>query len=144
MNHFTFGEVSNGNRSDNLHRGWQNGPKCDKMLWQRYPHTWPISVTVIFGHFGNLCFIIFVLYQSNCSTLWLIIYESTFLSQLSNFSGYINLRKVKWDAKHEYDFVHNFKVLQATFKLLAVDKVWNIPYRASYRTVIHRNNPFVL
>ena len=37
--------------------------------------------------------------------------------------GYINLRKVKWDAKHEYDFVHNFKVLQATFKLLAVDKV---------------------
>ena len=37
--------------------------------------------------------------------------------------GYINLRKVKWEGKHEHEFVHNFKVLQATFKLLLVDKV---------------------
>ena len=46
-----------------------------------------------------------------------------YFESIEPFSGYINLRKVKWDAKHEYDFVHNFKVLQATFKLLAVDKV---------------------
>ena len=57
------------------------------------------------------------------------------MSQLSNYSGYINLRKVKWDAKHEYDFVHNFKVLQATFKLLAVDKVIEPYHLVPNRTV---------
>ena len=33
------------------------------------------------------------------------------------------MRKIKWDARLEHEFVVNFKVLQASFKLLAVDKV---------------------
>lgn len=37
--------------------------------------------------------------------------------------GSLNLRKVKWEAKLEHEFVVNFKVLQASFKLLSVDKV---------------------
>merc|ERR1712228_235563 len=39
------------------------------------------------------------------------------------FPGSLNLRKVKWQAKLEHEYVSNFKVLQASFKLLAVDKV---------------------
>ena len=41
----------------------------------------------------------------------------------SIYIGYINLRKIKWDAKHEHEYVQNFKVLQATFRVLLVDKV---------------------
>merc|ERR1712012_1159542 len=39
------------------------------------------------------------------------------------FPGSLNLRKIKWEAKLEHEFVGNFKVLQASFKLLHVDKV---------------------
>lgn len=34
----------------------------------------------------------------------------------------VPLHKVKWDAKSEVDFLHNFKILQASFDRLAIDK----------------------
>ena len=48
------------------------------------------------------------------------------LYYLTKKTGYINLRKIKWDAKHEHEYVQNFKVLQATFRVLLVDKVFII------------------
>lgn len=33
----------------------------------------------------------------------------------SIYPGSINLSKVKWTAKHDYDYTHNFKLLQAGF-----------------------------
>lgn len=38
------------------------------------------------------------------------------------FPGSIALKKVKFDAKHDYEFVENFKLLQTTFSKLGVDK----------------------
>lgn len=39
------------------------------------------------------------------------------------FPGCIHLRKVKFQAKLEHEYIHNFKVLQAAFKKMGVDKV---------------------
>lgn len=39
------------------------------------------------------------------------------------FPGCVHLRKVKFQAKLEHEFIHNFKVLQAAFKKMGVDKV---------------------
>ena len=39
------------------------------------------------------------------------------------FPGCVLLKKVKFQAKLEHEFIHNFKVLQATFKRMSVDKV---------------------
>lgn len=39
------------------------------------------------------------------------------------FPGCILLKKVKFQAKLEHEFIHNFKVLQAAFKRMSVDKV---------------------
>lgn len=39
------------------------------------------------------------------------------------FPGCIHLRKVKFQAKLEHEYIHNFKVLQAAFKKMSVDKV---------------------
>lgn len=39
------------------------------------------------------------------------------------FPGCILLKKVKFNAKLEHEFIHNFKVLQASFKRMSVDKV---------------------
>ena len=36
--------------------------------------------------------------------------------------GLVNLKKVKFDAKHDYEFIENFKVLQNVFKKKKVDK----------------------
>eukprot|EP01147_Barroeca_monosierra_P001058 gene1058-4290_t len=36
--------------------------------------------------------------------------------------GVINLKKVKFDAKHDYEFIENFKLLQSSFKKKKVDK----------------------
>ena len=38
--------------------------------------------------------------------------------------GSLNLRKTKWNSKLEHEHVGNFKVLQASFKLLNIDKVF--------------------
>ncbi|XP_072323913.1 microtubule-associated protein RP/EB family member 2 isoform X1 [Scyliorhinus torazame] len=39
------------------------------------------------------------------------------------FSGCISLKKVKFQAKLEHEYIHNFKLLQASFKRMNVDKV---------------------
>lgn len=39
------------------------------------------------------------------------------------FPGCILLKKVKFQAKLEHEFIHNFKVLQASFKRMNVDKI---------------------
>ncbi|NXT25741.1 MARE3 protein, partial [Syrrhaptes paradoxus] len=39
------------------------------------------------------------------------------------FPGCVHLRKVKFQAKLEHEFIHNFKVLQAAFKKMGVDKI---------------------
>ncbi|KFZ65709.1 Microtubule-associated protein RP/EB family member 3, partial [Antrostomus carolinensis] len=35
----------------------------------------------------------------------------------------VHLRKVKFQAKLEHEYIHNFKVLQAAFKKMGVDKI---------------------
>ncbi|XP_062919266.1 microtubule-associated protein RP/EB family member 2 isoform X1 [Mobula hypostoma] len=39
------------------------------------------------------------------------------------FSGCISLKKVKFQAKLEHEYIHNFKLLQGAFKRMNVDKV---------------------
>ncbi|TKS76340.1 Microtubule-associated protein RP/EB family member 3 EB1 protein family member 3 [Collichthys lucidus] len=39
------------------------------------------------------------------------------------FPGCILLKKVKFNAKLEHEYIHNFKVLQASFKRMSVDKI---------------------
>lgn len=39
------------------------------------------------------------------------------------FPGCVLLKKVKFQARLEHEFIHNFKVLQAAFKRMNVDKV---------------------
>lgn len=39
------------------------------------------------------------------------------------FPGCISLKKVKFQAKLEHEYIHNFKVLQASFKRMNVDKI---------------------
>ena len=44
------------------------------------------------------------------------------------FPGCILLKKVKFQAKLEHEYIHNFKVLQAAFKRMNVDKVSSFLY----------------
>lgn len=39
------------------------------------------------------------------------------------FPGCVPLKKVKFSAKLEHEYIHNFKILQAGFKKMGVDKV---------------------
>ncbi|MGH0166611.1 UNVERIFIED_CONTAM: hypothetical protein FKN15_051351 [Acipenser sinensis] len=39
------------------------------------------------------------------------------------FPGSVHLKKVKFQAKLEHEYIHNFKVLQAAFKKMSIDKV---------------------
>ncbi|KAG7281081.1 hypothetical protein CRUP_027618 [Coryphaenoides rupestris] len=39
------------------------------------------------------------------------------------FTGCIPLKKVKFDAKLEHEYIHNFKLLQTSFKKAGVDKI---------------------
>lgn len=48
------------------------------------------------------------------------------------FPGCILLKKVKFQAKLEHEFIHNFKVLQAAFKRMSVDKVRQLFYISSH------------
>ena len=41
----------------------------------------------------------------------------------SYFAGCIPLKKVKFSTKLEHEYIQNFKVLQASFKKMSVDKV---------------------
>ncbi|CAG5083870.1 Oidioi.mRNA.OKI2018_I69.PAR.g10487.t1.cds [Oikopleura dioica] len=38
------------------------------------------------------------------------------------FPDLVQMRKVKWNCKHEIDKINNFKVLQEAFKLAEIDK----------------------
>ncbi|XP_044024210.1 microtubule-associated protein RP/EB family member 3-like isoform X2 [Siniperca chuatsi] len=42
------------------------------------------------------------------------------------FPGCILLKKVKFNAKLEHEYIHNFKVLQASFKRMNVDKIISV------------------
>ena len=33
------------------------------------------------------------------------------------------MKKIKFNAKHEHEYIHNFKALQNSFKKMGVDKV---------------------
>merc|ERR1712123_356183 len=39
------------------------------------------------------------------------------------FPACLSLKKIKFDAKHEHEFIHNFKALQNSFKKMGIDKV---------------------
>lgn len=54
------------------------------------------------------------------------------------FHNSVMLKKVKFGAKLEHEYIHNFKLLQAAFKKMGVDKVRNIrmrvhPYRCTHK-----------
>lgn len=53
------------------------------------------------------------------------------------FPGCILLRKVKFQAKLEHEYINNFKVLQAAFKRMGVDKV-----RRTFLPAEHRRKSF--
>lgn len=61
-----------------------------------------------------------------CSNVSVIIFPTgaaycQFMDML--FPGCIPLKKVKFGAKLEHEYIHNFKILQAAFKRMGVDKV---------------------
>ncbi|XP_043918801.1 microtubule-associated protein RP/EB family member 3 isoform X1 [Protopterus annectens] len=57
------------------------------------------------------------------------------------FPGCIHLKKVKFQAKLEHEFIHNFKVLQAAFKKMNVDKI--IPVEKLVKGKFQDNFEFV-
>ena len=44
------------------------------------------------------------------------------------FAGSVPLKKIKFDAKHEHEYINNFKALQNSFKKMGVDKVTSFAY----------------
>lgn len=42
------------------------------------------------------------------------------------FPGTFNLSKVKWNAKHDYEFTENYKVLQQAFEKNGVKRHINV------------------
>lgn len=50
------------------------------------------------------------------NVLWPVLTCATLL-------GIVGLKKVKFDTKLEHEYIHNFKILQASFKKTGVDKV---------------------
>nr|XP_033795280.1 microtubule-associated protein RP/EB family member 3 [Geotrypetes seraphini]XP_033795281.1 microtubule-associated protein RP/EB family member 3 [Geotrypetes seraphini]XP_033795282.1 microtubule-associated protein RP/EB family member 3 [Geotrypetes seraphini]XP_033795283.1 microtubule-associated protein RP/EB family member 3 [Geotrypetes seraphini]XP_033795284.1 microtubule-associated protein RP/EB family member 3 [Geotrypetes seraphini]XP_033795285.1 microtubule-associated protein RP/EB fam len=57
------------------------------------------------------------------------------------FPGCIHLKKVKFQAKLEHEYIHNFKVLQAAFKKMNVDKI--IPVEKLVKGKFQDNFEFV-
>ncbi|NWH96330.1 MARE3 protein, partial [Aegithalos caudatus] len=55
------------------------------------------------------------------------------------FPGCVHLRKVKFQAKLEHEYIHNFKVLQAAFKKMGVDKVARLGNMPS--GILRKNSP---
>lgn len=39
------------------------------------------------------------------------------------FPGSVSMKKIKFDAKHDYNYIENFKILQGAFRKKGVDKV---------------------
>ncbi|KAJ8355493.1 hypothetical protein SKAU_G00182870 [Synaphobranchus kaupii] len=57
------------------------------------------------------------------------------------FPGCVLLKKVKFQARLEHEFIHNFKVLQAAFKRMSVDKI--IPVEKLVKGKFQDNFEFV-
>ncbi|CAH2245353.1 microtubule-associated RP EB family member 3 isoform X1 [Pelobates cultripes] len=57
------------------------------------------------------------------------------------FPGCIQLKKVKFQAKLEHEYIHNFKVLQGAFKKMSVDKI--IPVERLVKGKFQDNFEFV-
>ncbi|XP_061553063.1 microtubule-associated protein RP/EB family member 3a isoform X2 [Phycodurus eques] len=57
------------------------------------------------------------------------------------FPGCVLLKKVKFQAKLEHEYIHNFKVLQAAFKRMSVDKI--IPVEKLVKGKFQDNFEFV-
>ena len=55
------------------------------------------------------------------------------------FPGSIALKKVKFQAKLEREYIQNFKILQAGFKRMGVDKVIPVDklVKGSFRTILN-------
>lgn len=53
--------------------------------------------------------------------------------------GTVPMKKVKFDARHDYEFIENFKILQASFRKKSVDKVSRSARASASRpgTVLH-------
>lgn len=60
-----------------------------------------------------------------CFCLFVVCFPGAAYCQFMDmlFPGCILLKKVKFQAKLEHEYIHNFKVLQAAFKRMNVDKV---------------------
>ena len=52
-----------------------------------------------------------------------MIIKTKFNNFPSYFSGSIQMKKVKFTTKLEHEYIQNFKILQAAFKKMNVDKV---------------------
>jgi len=57
------------------------------------------------------------------------------------FPGCIPMKKVKFQAKHEHEYIHNFKFLQTSFKKIGVDKI--IPVDKLIKAKFQDNFEFV-
>ncbi|XP_033873153.3 microtubule-associated protein RP/EB family member 3-like isoform X1 [Acipenser ruthenus] len=57
------------------------------------------------------------------------------------FPGSVHLKKVKFQAKLEHEYIHNFKVLQAAFKKMSIDKI--IPVERLVKGKFQDNFEFV-
>ena len=57
------------------------------------------------------------------------------------FPGCVPLKKVKFAAKLEHEFIHNYKILQASFKRMGVDKVSKLLVSHSRKIVGRRIDP---
>lgn len=53
------------------------------------------------------------------------------------FPNSVPLKKVKFAAKLEHEYIHNFKLLQVSFKKMGVDKVSNHTSTAPYTLELH-------
>lgn len=63
------------------------------------------------------------------------------------FPGCIPLKKVKFGAKLEHEYIHNFKILQAAFKRMGVDKVScliSFPQACLYKQFLSAKQKFLL
>ncbi|XP_064790991.1 microtubule-associated protein RP/EB family member 2-like isoform X1 [Oncorhynchus masou masou] len=57
------------------------------------------------------------------------------------FPGCVHLKKVKFQAKFEHEYIHNFKLLQASFKRMNVDKI--IPVEKLVKARFQDNLDFI-
>lgn len=93
---------------------WKNTSRT-KCSWKMAVH---FIIMDMFWHNGSIFF--------NLSTVCNLIFSTgaaycQFMDML--FPGCIPLKKVKFGAKLEHEYIHNFKILQGAFKKMGIDKV---------------------